>query len=87
VAGGVCRTVEGNLAGSTITLDAAIRNLVNFTGLSYQECLPCATLNPARILGLDKQEGVIAPGADADLAILDRNYYVTQTYVRGRAVL
>jgi len=87
VAGGVCRTVEGNLAGSTITLDAAVRNLANFTGLSYQECLPCATLNPARILGLEKQKGVIAPGADADLAILDQNHYVTQTYVRGRPVL
>jgi N-acetylglucosamine-6-phosphate deacetylase len=87
VAGGVCRTVEGNLAGSTITLDAALRNLANFTGFSYRECLPCATLNPARILGLEKQKGVIAPGADADLAILDPNHYVTQTYVRGRPVL
>lgn len=87
VAGGVCRTVEGNLAGSTITLDAAVRNLANFTGLSYQACLPCVTFNPARILGLEKQKGVIAPGADADLAILDRNHYVTQTYVRGRPVL
>jgi N-acetylglucosamine-6-phosphate deacetylase len=87
VAGGVCRTVEGNLAGSTITLDAALRNLASFTGFTYQECLPCATLNPARMLGLEKQKGVIAPGADADLAILDRDYYVTQTYVRGRPVL
>lgn len=87
VAGGVCRTVEGNLAGSTITLDAAVRNLANFTGSSYQACLPCATLNPARILGIEKQKGVIAPGADADLAILDKNFYVTQTYVRGRPVL
>jgi len=87
VAGGVCRTVEGNLAGSTITLDAAVRNLANFTGLSYRECLCCATLNPAKILGLEKQKGVIAPGADADLAILDRSFHVTQTYVRGRPVL
>jgi N-acetylglucosamine-6-phosphate deacetylase len=87
VAGGVCRTVEGNLAGSTITLDAALRNLANFTGFSYRECLPCATLNPARILGLEKQKGVIAPGADADLAILDPSHCVTQTYVRGRPVL
>jgi N-acetylglucosamine-6-phosphate deacetylase len=87
VAGGVCRTVEGNLAGSTITLDAAVRNLASFTGLSYQECLPCATLNPAKALGLEKQKGVIAPGCDADLAVLDRNHYVTQTYVRGRPVL
>jgi N-acetylglucosamine-6-phosphate deacetylase len=87
VAGGVSRTVEGNLAGSTLTLDAAVRNFANFTGLSYQTCLPCATMHPARALGLEKQKGVIAPGADADLAILDRNYYVTQTYVRGRPVL
>jgi N-acetylglucosamine-6-phosphate deacetylase len=87
VAGGVSRTVEGNLAGSTLTLDAAVRNLASFTGLPYRDCLPCATLNPARLLGLDKQKGVIAPGADADLAILDQNYHVTQTYVRGRPVL
>ncbi len=87
VAGGVCRTVEGNLAGSTITLDAALRNLMSFTGLGYQQVLPCATLNPARILGLEEQKGVIVPGADADLAILDRNYFVTQTYVRGRPAL
>jgi N-acetylglucosamine-6-phosphate deacetylase len=87
VAGGVCRTVEGNLAGSTLTLDAAVRNLSNFTGLTYQQCLPCATLNPARLLGIDKQKGVIAAGTDADLAILDREHYVTQTYVRGQAVI
>lgn len=87
VAGGVCRTVEGNLAGSTITLDAAVRSLATFTGESYQACLACATLNPARLLGIGKQKGVIAPGADADLAVLDKNHYVTQTYVRGRPVL
>ena len=52
-------------------LDAALRNLSTFTGLSYKECLPCITTNPARILGLEKQKGVIAPRADADLAVLD----------------
>ena len=50
----------------------------------YQRYCP---FNQSRILGLEKQKGVIAPGADADFAILDRNYYVTQTYVRGRPVL
>ncbi len=87
VVGGVCRSLGGVLAGSTLTQDAALRNLSSFTGLSFPQCLPCATLNPARILGLDKQKGVIAPGADADLVVLDRNFYVTQTYVRGRAAL
>jgi N-acetylglucosamine-6-phosphate deacetylase len=87
VAGGVCRTVEGNLAGSTITLDAATRNLANYAGLPYQRCLATATINPARLLGLEKQKGVIAPGADADLVVLDKDYLVTQTYVAGRPVL
>ncbi len=87
VEGGICRTAEGVLAGSTVTSDAALRNLASFTGLSYGQCLPCATLNPAKILGVERQKGVIAPGADADIAILDQNYYVTQTYVRGRPVL
>lgn len=87
VTSGICRTDEGNLAGSSLTLDAALRNLASFTQFDYPACLPCATLNPARILGIEKQKGVIAPGADADLAVLDRNYYVTQTYVRGRAAL
>lgn len=87
VAGGVCRTVEGNLAGSTVTLDAAVRNLAAYTGIPYQRCLVAATLNPARLLGLEKQKGVIAAGSDADLVVLDKNYFVTQTYVAGRPVL
>jgi N-acetylglucosamine-6-phosphate deacetylase len=45
------------------------------------------TLNPAGILGLKAQKGVIGPLADADLAVLDQKFYVTQTYVRGRPVL
>ena len=85
VVGGVCRTAEGNLAGSSITLQQALRNLMHFTGQTFKDCLPCATLNPARLLGLEKQKGVIACGADADLAILDGDYVVQGAYVRGRA--
>ncbi len=87
VAGGVCRTKEGKLAGGTMTLHAGIRNLARFTGASFAQCLPCATLNPARILGLERRKGVIAAGADADLVALDADGGVTQTYVRGQAVL
>jgi N-acetylglucosamine-6-phosphate deacetylase len=87
VTGGICRTEEGTLAGSTATMDATVRNLAAFTGASFQSCVACATLNPARLLGIEKQKGVIAAGADADLVVLDKNHYVTQTYVRGHAVL
>ncbi len=84
---GVCRNLEGHLAGSTTTLDAELRNLAKFTGSSYADVLPCATKNPARLLGLEKRKGVIAPGADADMVALDAKYRVVQTYVRGRPVL
>ena len=86
VAGGVCRTVEGNLAGSTIMLDAALRNLSTYTGLSYNECLPRIPAIPPGSWDR-KTERCIAPRADADLAVLDKEFYVTQTYVRGRPVL
>jgi N-acetylglucosamine-6-phosphate deacetylase len=84
---GVCRDQQGNLAGSTVTLDAELRNLMKYTGHSYAEVLPCATSNPARLLDLEKRKGVIAPGADADLVALDAEYRVVQTYVAGRPVL
>ena len=87
VVGGVCRTDEGTLAGSSIVLEQAVRNLAKFTGLSFKDCLPCATLNPARLLGLEKQKGVVAPGADADLAVLDKDFLVKQAYMRGRTVI
>lgn len=86
VADGACHKLDGTLAGSTLTLDRALNNLARVTGLSLPRCLPCATLNPARLLGLEKKKGVIAPGADADLVVLDAKYQVTQTYVRGQPV-
>jgi N-acetylglucosamine-6-phosphate deacetylase len=84
---GVCRTRGGALAGSTASLDTELRNLMNFTGHSYAEVLPSATFNPARLLGLEKRKGVIAPGADADLVALDSEYRVVQTYVKGQPVI
>jgi N-acetylglucosamine-6-phosphate deacetylase len=83
---GVCRNRQGNLAGSTVTLDLELRNLMKYSGYPYARVLQCATLNPARVLGLEKHKGLIAPGADADLVALDAEYRVVQTYVRGRPV-
>ena len=87
VVNGVCRTDDGALAGSSIMLEQAVRNLSKFTGLSFKDCLPCATLNPARLLGVENEKGVIAVGNDADLAVLDKNFVVRQAYVRGRAAI
>ncbi|MBV9800982.1 MAG: N-acetylglucosamine-6-phosphate deacetylase, partial [Solirubrobacterales bacterium] len=56
----------GPIAGSTLTMDAAVRNAVRFLDLSLEEaCIP-ASSNPARLLGLGDRKGAISPGLDAD---------------------
>ena len=75
----------GVRAGSTLTTGQALKNLVLFTGESVERVLPLLTANPARLIGL-KGKGVIAPGMDADLVVLDGALDVCATYVAGREV-
>jgi len=82
VSGGVCRNAEGRLAGSTLTLDRAIRNIVTL-GVSLADAVRMVTLNPARLLGLEGRKGVLAPGADADLVLLDSALNVAGVMTRG----
>jgi N-acetylglucosamine-6-phosphate deacetylase len=77
------RNESGGLAGSVLTLDEAVRNLVAFTGCSVPEALGAVTRVPARLLGLD-DKGVIAPDAVADLVLLDGDLEVVATIVAGR---
>jgi N-acetylglucosamine-6-phosphate deacetylase len=74
------RTADDVLAGSNLSLDQAIRNLVEFTGCSPGEAIRAATANPADLLGLPDR-GRIAVGARADLVVLDKNLQVEQTII------
>lgn len=82
VAGGVCRNAHGRLAGSTLTLDRALRNVVAL-GVPLADAVRMLTLNPATLLGLELRKGVLAPGADADLLLLDHSLQVTGVMTRG----
>ena len=82
VAGGVCRNAEGRLAGSTLTLDRALRNVVAL-GVPLADAVRMLTLNPATLLGLELSKGVIAPGADADLVLLNSDLHVAGVMTRG----
>jgi len=86
VTGGVCRNVEGKLAGSTLTLDRALRHMAGL-GVPLADAVRMLTLNPARFLGLQKKKGVIAPGADADLVLLDAELRITNVFVGGVSAL
>jgi N-acetylglucosamine-6-phosphate deacetylase len=62
-----------SLAGSTLTMDAAFRNLVRGCGLSVREAVAATSTQPAELLGLSKVTGRIAGGLTADLVVLDDN--------------
>jgi N-acetylglucosamine-6-phosphate deacetylase len=82
VAGGVARNSEGKLAGSTLTLDRALRHMIAL-GIPLPEVLPMLTSNPARLLGLERRKGCLVAGADADLVLLDDSLQVAGVMTRG----
>jgi N-acetylglucosamine-6-phosphate deacetylase len=86
VSGGVCRDPHGRLAGSTLTLDRALRNIVGL-GVAFEAALRMVTLNPARLLGMDSTLGVLAPGAQADLVLLDGDLNIRGVMTRGTGLL
>jgi N-acetylglucosamine-6-phosphate deacetylase len=77
------RLADGTLAGSDLSLDRAVRNLVAFAGVSLPEAVAAATMAPAALLGLGDR-GVIRAGAVADLTLLDAGGAVVATVVGGR---
>ncbi len=80
------RLADGTLAGSVLALDAALRNLMAFTGCTLQAALLTVTSTPATLLGLDYERGVLAPGTLADLVLLTPTGEVATTIVHGQIV-
>jgi N-acetylglucosamine-6-phosphate deacetylase len=74
------------LAGSTLTMDVAVSNMVRKVGVSLSDAIEMASTVPARELGLESSKGAIAIGYDADLVLLDESLTVTRTIVNGREV-
>lgn len=72
---------NGNLAGSALTMDRAVRNVMKFAGLDLQQAVRAASLNPAKVVGVKK--GTIEPGADADFVVLTPAGEVRATIVKG----
>lgn len=80
------RLADGTLAGSILSLDQALRNLIAFTGCTLAEALPTMTATPARAIGVDRERGRIAPGCVADMVLLNRDLQVGTTVAAGTVV-
>src|SRR5690349_5498594 len=77
---------QGKLAGSVLTLDRAVRNVMDFAGWDLADAVRAATLNPARVAGVAGRKGTLTPGADADIVVLTPRGEVVRTIVAGRGV-
>lgn len=74
--------IGGKLAGSILTMDCAVRNVMQYAQWDLQKALRLATVNPARVAGLNSH-GVVKEGAPADLVVLSPGGEVRKTIVRG----
>jgi N-acetylglucosamine-6-phosphate deacetylase len=87
VRGGVATLPDNSaFAGSIATMDRLLRNAVELIGLPLADALRVITLTPARIVGVHRRKGSLAPGKDADLVLLDRELDVVETIAMGRTV-
>jgi len=83
--------LDGNtLAGSTLTMEKAVKCMVQQVDVPLTDAVRMASLNGAKVLGLEHHKGIIAVGKDADVVVLDSNFDVQMTvsegsvkYVRG----
>lgn len=80
------RLQDGTLAGSILTLNKAVLNILKYTDLEVYEAIALASLNPAKVIDMDKTKGSIKIGKDADLIIFDDKLNVSLTVSEGKIV-
>lgn len=86
VKGREARLIDGTLAGSTLKMNEAVRNIKSVLNLSTEKAVDLATINPAKVLKIDDKKGSIALGKDADFAVIDADFNVYMTVANGLVV-
>lgn len=79
----VCRLEDGTVAGSVLHLNRGVWNVYINSDIPLYECVNCASLNPATVIGMDKTKGSLETGKDADIIITDSNFEVQKTIISG----
>ncbi len=79
----VCRLEDGTVAGSVLHLNHGVRNVYESSHIPLCECVNCASLNPATVLGIADRKGSLEVGKDADIMITDEKFEVKKTLIGG----
>lgn len=79
----VCRLEDGTVAGSVLHLNRGVWNVYTNSDIPLYECVNCASLNPATVIGMDKTKGSLDTGKDADIIITDADFEVKKTIIAG----
>lgn len=83
---GKAALADGGLAGSVLTMNTALKNFVEITGLPLSEAIKAVTTNPASVIGISDRKGRLEPGMDADLTVFDVSFDILYTFVKGKLV-
>ncbi len=81
--GTICRLEDGIIAGSVLHLNKGVWNVYTNSDIPLYECVNCASLNPATVLGLEETKGSLEVGKDADIIITDNQFEIKKTIIAG----
>ncbi len=81
--GTICTLEDGTIAGSVLQINKGVWNVYESSDIPLYECVNCASLNPATVIGIDKNKGSLEIGKDADIIITDSQFNVKKTIIGG----
>lgn len=87
VSEGTARLPNGTLAGSVLTMECAVQNMVELAGWPIEKVIPMATEVPARILGVADRKGNLQNGYDADIVVINEKFDAERVFTRGTEVV
>ena len=87
VSEGEARLPNGTLAGSVLTMECAVQNMVELAGWPIEKVIPMATEVPARILGVAGRKGKLQNGYDADIAVINEKFEIERVFARGQEIV
>jgi N-acetylglucosamine-6-phosphate deacetylase len=80
---GVARLSDGTITGSVLTMDQALRNVLQMTEVSLQQAVGMLTINPASSIKVAHRKGSLQVGYDADVLLFDKTLALQATICRG----